>query len=76
MDGVAVEPRHTYVVSVYNLPEPEIGDYRSSRRIAIPGELAAESTTLKPSLNIQSLRIFYLYMWVVFFFNVLSYLLS
>lgn len=53
MDGVAVEPGHKYVVSVYNLPEPDIGDYRSSRQMAIPGELAAESTTLKSSLNIQ-----------------------
>nr|XP_046249295.1 pseudouridine-metabolizing bifunctional protein C1861.05 isoform X2 [Scatophagus argus] len=35
--GVVVEPGHTYVVSVLNLPEPDIGDYRIKKQITIPG---------------------------------------
>ncbi|XP_020515011.2 interleukin-17 receptor A [Labrus bergylta] len=37
LDGVVVEPGRTYTVSVFNLPEPEIGDYRIEKQIAIPG---------------------------------------
>lgn len=34
-----VEPGRTYMVSVFNLPEPDIGDYRIRKQITIPGEL-------------------------------------
>ncbi|KAM7003507.1 interleukin-17 receptor A [Tautogolabrus adspersus] len=37
LDGVVVEPGRTYTVTVYNLPEPENGDYRIEKQIAIPG---------------------------------------
>ncbi|XP_037624333.1 interleukin-17 receptor A [Sebastes umbrosus] len=39
LNGVVVEPGHTYTVSVFNLPEPEIGgkDYRITKQITIPG---------------------------------------
>uniref|UniRef100_UPI0037E88A1A interleukin-17 receptor A n=1 Tax=Semicossyphus pulcher TaxID=241346 RepID=UPI0037E88A1A len=37
LDGVVVEPGHTYTVSVFNLPEPAIGDYRIKKQITIPG---------------------------------------
>ncbi|XP_054475571.1 interleukin-17 receptor A [Anoplopoma fimbria] len=37
LDGVIVEPGHTYMVSVFNLPEPEIGHYRIRKKITIPG---------------------------------------
>ncbi|XP_074533280.1 interleukin-17 receptor A isoform X2 [Halichoeres trimaculatus] len=37
MDGVVVEPGHTYTVSLFNLPEPSLGDYRISKQITIPG---------------------------------------
>lgn len=39
MDGVVVEPDHIYRVSVFNLPEPDIGDYKINKTITIPGEL-------------------------------------
>lgn len=34
-----VEPRHTYTVTVFNLPEPEMRDNRIRKQITIPGEL-------------------------------------
>uniref|UniRef100_A0A7N6AJR1 SEFIR domain-containing protein n=1 Tax=Anabas testudineus TaxID=64144 RepID=A0A7N6AJR1_ANATE len=38
LDEVEVEPGHTYVVSVFNLPEPESGDTdRIRKQITIPG---------------------------------------
>ncbi|XP_040895007.1 interleukin-17 receptor A [Toxotes jaculatrix] len=37
LDGVVVEPGHTYMVSVVNIPEPEGGDYRIRKQITIPG---------------------------------------
>ncbi|KAM8892241.1 interleukin-17 receptor A [Spinachia spinachia] len=36
LDGVVVEPGRTYVVSVFNLPEPDIEDYRLRKQITIP----------------------------------------
>ncbi|KAJ8002662.1 hypothetical protein DPEC_G00161220 [Dallia pectoralis] len=36
-DRVAVEPRHTYLVSVYNLPKPDVGNYRIEKIITVPG---------------------------------------
>lgn len=62
MDGVAVEPGHTYIVSVFNLPEPEIGDYRVRTQIAIPGELPPESSiesALKSSNTFSVFDIYY-----------------
>ena len=38
MDGVVVEPRHTYNVTVFNFPEPEMRDTRIRKQITIPGE--------------------------------------
>ncbi|KAM9753285.1 interleukin-17 receptor A isoform 2-T2 [Menidia menidia] len=32
-----VEPRHNYTVTVFNLPEPHIGNYRIKKQIVIPG---------------------------------------
>ncbi|XP_070687003.1 interleukin-17 receptor A [Pempheris klunzingeri] len=37
LDGVVVEPGHSYMVLVYNLPEPEIGAERIQKQITIPG---------------------------------------
>ncbi|XP_041652486.1 interleukin-17 receptor A isoform X2 [Cheilinus undulatus] len=37
LDGVVVEPGHTYTVSILNLPEPENGDYRIKEQFTIPG---------------------------------------
>uniref|UniRef100_A0A671VCB6 SEFIR domain-containing protein n=1 Tax=Sparus aurata TaxID=8175 RepID=A0A671VCB6_SPAAU len=37
LDGVVVEPRHTYTVTVFNLPEPEMRDNRIRKQITIPG---------------------------------------
>ncbi|XP_075945485.1 interleukin-17 receptor A isoform X1 [Anarhichas minor] len=37
LDGVVVEPRHTYMVSVFNLPEPDSGPYMKTKQISIPG---------------------------------------
>uniref|UniRef100_A0A8C2WND0 SEFIR domain-containing protein n=1 Tax=Cyclopterus lumpus TaxID=8103 RepID=A0A8C2WND0_CYCLU len=37
LDGVVVEPDHIYRVSVFNLPEPDIGDYKINKTITIPG---------------------------------------
>uniref|UniRef100_A0A3B3ZQH8 SEFIR domain-containing protein n=1 Tax=Periophthalmus magnuspinnatus TaxID=409849 RepID=A0A3B3ZQH8_9GOBI len=35
--GLVVQPEHTYEVSVYNIPEHTVGDYRIVKKIAIPG---------------------------------------
>uniref|UniRef100_A0A668A5N6 SEFIR domain-containing protein n=1 Tax=Myripristis murdjan TaxID=586833 RepID=A0A668A5N6_9TELE len=37
LDGVMVDPWHTYSVSVFNLPVPDTGHDRISKRITIPG---------------------------------------
>ncbi|XP_047452894.1 interleukin-17 receptor A isoform X2 [Mugil cephalus] len=37
LDEVVVEPGHTYMVSVVNLPEPEFGDNRIRKQITVPG---------------------------------------
>ncbi|XP_036962122.1 pseudouridine-metabolizing bifunctional protein C1861.05 [Acanthopagrus latus] len=37
VDGVVVEPRHTYNVTVFNFPEPEMRDTRIRKQITIPG---------------------------------------
>ncbi|XP_045893857.1 interleukin-17 receptor A isoform X2 [Micropterus dolomieu] len=37
LDGVEVEPGHTYMVSVFNLPQPENGDVSIRKEIIIPG---------------------------------------
>ncbi|KAL6106477.1 il17ra [Pungitius sinensis] len=37
LDGVVVEPGRTYMLSVFNLPEPDIEDYRLRKQITIPG---------------------------------------
>ncbi|XP_049429976.1 interleukin-17 receptor A isoform X1 [Epinephelus fuscoguttatus] len=37
LNGVIVEPEHTYRVSVINLPEPDVGDYVIRKQITIPG---------------------------------------
>ncbi|XP_039664413.1 interleukin-17 receptor A isoform X2 [Perca fluviatilis] len=37
LDGVVVEPGHTYMVSLLNLPETNIEDYRVRKQITIPG---------------------------------------
>ncbi|XP_035521705.1 interleukin-17 receptor A isoform X1 [Morone saxatilis] len=37
LDGVVVEPGQTYVVTIFNLPEPANGDYRLRKQITIPG---------------------------------------
>ncbi|XP_044211377.1 interleukin-17 receptor A isoform X1 [Thunnus albacares] len=39
LDGVVVEPRHSYMVTVFNLPEPEIerDQVRIRKQIIIPG---------------------------------------
>ncbi|XP_037539655.1 interleukin-17 receptor A [Nematolebias whitei] len=34
---VVVEPRHTYTVSLFNLPEPDTGHYRITKQITVPG---------------------------------------
>ncbi|KAM6936984.1 interleukin-17 receptor A [Xenentodon cancila] len=34
---VVVEPRHTYTLTVFNLPEPENDHYRIKQQISIPG---------------------------------------
>ncbi|KAM6925976.1 interleukin-17 receptor A [Lycodopsis pacificus] len=49
LDGVVVEPRHTYTVSVFNLPEPEIRDYRYMIReqISIPDPVNTSSSAAK-----------------------------
>lgn len=47
LNRVAIEPQHTYLVSIYNVPEPEIGDYRASRQITIPSEQPVASAILK-----------------------------
>ncbi|XP_019912166.1 interleukin-17 receptor A [Esox lucius] len=36
-DRAVVEPGHTYLVSVYNLPKPDVGSYRIAKSIKIPG---------------------------------------
>ncbi|XP_051808006.1 interleukin-17 receptor A isoform X2 [Acanthochromis polyacanthus] len=37
LNEVVVEPGYTYMVSVFNLPQPEIGEYMIRKRITIPG---------------------------------------
>ncbi|CAB1446015.1 unnamed protein product [Pleuronectes platessa] len=37
LDGVVVEPEHTYAVSVVNLPEPKSSDLTIRKKIFIPG---------------------------------------
>uniref|UniRef100_A0A3P8S3E9 SEFIR domain-containing protein n=1 Tax=Amphiprion percula TaxID=161767 RepID=A0A3P8S3E9_AMPPE len=37
LNEVVVEPGYTYMVSVFNLPQPEIGEYTIRKRITIPG---------------------------------------
>ncbi|XP_069018430.1 interleukin-17 receptor A [Embiotoca jacksoni] len=37
LDEVVVDPWHTYMVSVVNLPEPDIGDFILTKQITIPG---------------------------------------
>nr|XP_020478015.1 interleukin-17 receptor A-like [Monopterus albus] len=37
LDGVVVEPEHTYMLSVFNLPEPMSGDNGIRKQITIPG---------------------------------------
>nr|XP_040018653.1 interleukin-17 receptor A isoform X1 [Gasterosteus aculeatus aculeatus] len=37
LDGVVVEPGRTYMLSLFNLPEPDIEDYRLKKQITIPG---------------------------------------
>ncbi|XP_056137692.1 interleukin-17 receptor A [Lampris incognitus] len=39
LDGVVVDPGRTYLVSVFNLPEPDIEHYRIYKWITIPGSL-------------------------------------
>ncbi|XP_028286306.1 interleukin-17 receptor A [Parambassis ranga] len=36
LDGVTVQPEHTYTVSVWNLPEPDLGHYRVSQKYTVP----------------------------------------
>lgn len=36
--GVTVEPSRTYTVLAFNLPEPDIGDYRVNMKIKTPGK--------------------------------------
>lgn len=40
--GVAVEPSSTYTVLAFNLPEPDIGDYRVNMKIITPGKKVSE----------------------------------
>uniref|UniRef100_A0A8C7YXF0 SEFIR domain-containing protein n=1 Tax=Oryzias sinensis TaxID=183150 RepID=A0A8C7YXF0_9TELE len=35
--AVVAEPKHIYTVTVFNLPEPDYGDYRVKKQISIPG---------------------------------------
>ncbi|XP_034031359.1 interleukin-17 receptor A [Thalassophryne amazonica] len=37
LDDIVVDPGHTYMVSVFNLPKPDTGDYRIGKQIIIPG---------------------------------------
>ncbi|XP_026167263.1 interleukin-17 receptor A isoform X1 [Mastacembelus armatus] len=37
LDGVVVEPGHTYMVSVFNFPKPVIGESRIRKQITVPG---------------------------------------
>ncbi|KAM9854809.1 interleukin-17 receptor A [Aulostomus maculatus] len=37
LDGIAVEAGRTYMLTVFNLPEPAIGDYKIRKQITIPG---------------------------------------
>ncbi|XP_008292946.1 interleukin-17 receptor A isoform X2 [Stegastes partitus] len=37
LEDVVVEPGYTYMVSIFNLPKPEIGDYTIRKQITIPG---------------------------------------
>ncbi|XP_071374108.1 interleukin-17 receptor A [Centroberyx affinis] len=37
LDGLVVDPGNTYLVSLFNLPEPDNGHYRISKPITIPG---------------------------------------
>ncbi|XP_055011534.1 interleukin-17 receptor A isoform X2 [Boleophthalmus pectinirostris] len=36
-DTLVVQPENTYEVSVYNIPEPTVGNYRLVKKITIPG---------------------------------------
>ncbi|TNN71702.1 Interleukin-17 receptor A [Liparis tanakae] len=51
LDGVVVEPDHIYRVSVFNLPEPDIGDYKINKTITIPGSLWDPDVTTAVSLD-------------------------
>ncbi|XP_078804673.1 interleukin-17 receptor A isoform X2 [Oryzias latipes] len=35
--ALVAEPKHIYTVTVFNLPEPDYGDYRVKKQISIPG---------------------------------------
>ncbi|XP_030222074.1 interleukin-17 receptor A isoform X1 [Gadus morhua] len=36
LDGVVVDPGHTYSISVFNLPEPDLEHYRLTKQITVP----------------------------------------
>nr|XP_057942322.1 interleukin-17 receptor A-like [Doryrhamphus excisus] len=35
--GVVVEAGHSYMMSAFNLPEPDVGDYRITKQVTVPG---------------------------------------
>lgn len=39
--ALVAEPKHIYTVTVFNLPEPDYGDYRVKKQISIPGKIAS-----------------------------------
>ena len=39
LDGVVVEPGHTYMVSIFNFPQAKIRHDMINKEITIPGEL-------------------------------------
>ncbi|KAM3870522.1 interleukin-17 receptor A [Diretmus argenteus] len=45
LDGVVVDPRHTYLVSVFNFPEPDLDHYRISKRVSIPDPVPSSTAT-------------------------------
>lgn len=42
MDRVVVDPENKYSVSIYNLPKPDLGNYRLDKIFTIPGEADME----------------------------------
>ncbi|XP_061578735.1 interleukin-17 receptor A [Cololabis saira] len=48
---VVVEPRHTYTLTVFNVPEPENDQYRIKRQITIPGSLWDPSISANVSID-------------------------